>query len=160
MTVKTLSGSTFSIGPQVAGTVDTLAEFEALSYVEVGEVEDFGELGDESSVVSFAAVGDARVRKGKGARDGGTMVLVVGKDPLDAGQLALKAAERTTFEYAIKVELSDAPTAGHTNTTTYFRGLVMSQRDRYGQNDNIVRTVFNIGVNSAPIEVPAEEITT
>jgi hypothetical protein len=35
----------------------------------------------------------------------------------------------------------------------------MSQRDRLGSNDNIVRTVFNVGVNSKPIELPAEEFT-
>ena len=159
MTVKTLSGSKFSIGPAAASTVDTLAEFAALSYVLVGEVEDMGEMGDESSVVQFAAIGDARVRKGKGARDAGTQTVVVGKDPLDAGQQAMKAAEATQFEYAIKIELADAPTPNYLNTVFYYRGLVMSQRDRFGRNDDFVRTVFNVGVNSKPIEVPAAEFT-
>lgn len=156
--ITTLSGAKFFLGPVATKEVDTKTEYDALTYVEIGEVEDYGEIGDESSAVTFAAVGDARVRKLKGARDAGTMQLIVGKDALDPGQAALKAAEKTKFEYAFKIVLADAPDEDYTDTTYYFRALVMSQRDRLGTNDNVLRTVFNLGINSEMLEVPAEEI--
>jgi len=39
----------------------------------------------------------------------------------------------------------------------YFRGLVMSKGLRLGTNDNIMRRVFNIGVNTAITEEPADD---
>ena len=160
MTVKTLSGAKIYIGPAATEDTDTEAEYAALTpYVLVGEVEDMGELGDESPLVNFASIGDGRIRKLKGARDAGTMTIVTGKDPLDAGQAAMKAAERTKFEFAFKIELEDAPTEDYTDTIFYFRGLVASQRDRLGTNDNVIRTVFALAVNSEILEIPAEEIT-
>lgn len=156
MAVKTASGTKMWIGPQVTDATDTASEYEALTpYTEIKEIESFGEFGDESSSVTFASVGDARVRKSKGARDAGVMSVVCGRDPLDAGQLALKAAEKTNKEYAFKIQAADAPTNLYTDTFFYFRGLVMSARDNYGANDNIVRTTYNIGINSPITEVPS-----
>lgn len=155
MTVKTASGTKFYIGPQITDSTDTAGEYSALVYTEVKEVESYGEFGDSANPVTFAAVGDARVRKGKGARDAGNMALVVGRDPLDPGQIALAAAEKTNKEYAVKVVLADAPTDLYTNTTFYMRVLVMSAPNNVGNNDNIVRRTFNLGINSEVIEVPA-----
>lgn len=155
MTIASAAGAKAFIGTTVLATTESA--FAADAYVEIGQVEDLGELGDESEAITFASLGDARVRKLKGARDAGTLVLVVGRDPLDPGQIALKAAEKTSFEHNIKIVANDAPDADHTNSVYYFRGLVMSARDNYGQQNNVVRTTFNIGINSAIIEVPAEE---
>ncbi|WGD32014.1 iron ABC transporter substrate-binding protein [Ancylobacter sp. WKF20] len=155
MSIKSAAGTKIYIGTTTAATNET--QFAADTYVEVKEVEDLGELGDESEAISFAALGDARVKKLKGARDAGTLVLVVGRDPLDPGQIAMRSAEKNTFEYNFKVVANDAPDADHTNSIYYFRGLVMSARDNYGQQNNVVRTTFNIGINSAILELPAEE---
>lgn len=155
MSITSAAGSKVYIGTTIAA--DTAVEFAADTYVEIKQVEDLGELGDESEAISFAGVGNARVLKLKGARDAGTLVLVVGRDPLDAGQIAVKAAEKTNFEYNFKLVANDAPDADHTSSTYYFRGLVMSARDNYGQQNNVVRTTFNIGINSAIIELPSEE---
>ena len=51
-----------------------------------------GEFGDQSNDVTFAAIGDSRVRHAKGARDAGTLSLTCAHDPLDAGQAAMEAA--------------------------------------------------------------------
>lgn len=155
MSITSAAGAKVYIGTTVAATNET--QFAADTYVEIKHVEDLGELGDESEAINFAALGDARVRKLKGARDAGTLVLVVGRDPLDSGQLALKAAEKTSFDFNFKIVANDAPDADHTNSTYYFRGLVMSARDNYGQQNNVVRTTFNVGINSAVLEVPSEE---
>lgn len=153
MTIKTASGTRIWIGPAIANTVDTEAEFEVLTFVEIGEVETLGEFGDEANIVNFSAIGDGRVRKLKGARDAGSLPLTVGRDPMDVGQAALVLAEKTKFEYAIKIEAADKPTPSHSNTIYYFRGLITSRRENYGENDNVVRKSFNIGINSEVLEI-------
>lgn len=154
MAITTASGTKMYIGP--AGDLQSISPDQ---YTEIKEVQSYGEFGDESPVVTAASVGDARVRKLKGARDAGTMQLVCFRDPLDPGQIALKAAERTKFEYNFKVVAEDAPSEAYTDTVYTFQGLVMSARDNYGENDNIVTTTFQIGINSEITEVPAELIS-
>ncbi len=153
--ISTASGSKIYIGPAVTSATDTLMEFQQITaWVEIGLVENMGEVGDESAAVSGAAIGDSRIRKAKGARDAGTMALVCFHDPDDTGQLAVEDAETSDNNYAFKVVLADGP-AGETNSILYFRGLVMSQRINVGTNDNIMRRNFNIGVNSPVIYNPA-----
>lgn len=134
---------------------DTAAEYAALTWVEIGEVEDMGEFGDESSDVTFSAVSDGRVRHLKGVRDAGTLALVCGRDPLDAGHIALKAAEKTKFSYPIKVQAADAPSELYADSVYYFNAKIMSARDNYGSVDNVVRTSFSLGIDSPIIEVPS-----
>lgn len=169
MAVTTASGTRFFVGPATALTeIDfttaesALADFEAIasgSWVEVKEIEDYGAHGDESAEVTFASVGDARIRKFKGARNAGTMALIVGADPQDAGQLAMIAAEKTKFNYAFKIIYPDAPSEDFTNSVEYFLGLVMSRPKNVGTNDNVMRRTFNVGINSEVIEVLSEAVS-
>jgi hypothetical protein len=146
--IQTTSGSKFYISTTaVASTVDDVAGYEALTFTEVEEVEDLGNVGDVSTEVTGAAIGDSRIRKAKGARNAGTMnVICFDTVPLDAGQTALIAAEKTVSNYAFKIEFP--PPATGTAEIDYFRGLVMSNELRLGTNDNIRRRAYNIGVNS------------
>jgi hypothetical protein len=154
--ITTATGTQFFIGPTPAASVDTAGEYAALTpYVEVGLVETFGEFGDESSDVSFSSVGDSRVRHAKGARDAGTMAVTVGHDPSDAGQLALIAAEATNHNYAFKMIIPDGATTSSTNSIYYFKGLVKSKKLNVGGNDNVIKRMFNIGINSQIFEVPS-----
>lgn len=157
MTVKTTSGARVFIGTTTRlGSGSPAFAYADDTYTEVGEVENLGEFGDESAAVTFSAIGDARIRKLKGARDAGTLALVVGRDPLDVGQLALDAAEQTKFEYNFKVIAADAPSEDYTDSVFYFSGLVMSRRNQFGANDDITKKMYNIGINSALAEEPAE----
>lgn len=153
--IITASGTRFYIGAAATSTVDTIEEFEATSgWVEVGLVESLGEFGDQSNDVTFAAIGDSRMRHAKGARDAGTLQLTCAHDPLDSGQAAMEAAEATNNNYMFKVVLPDGP-AGYSDTILYFRGLVMSKRKNVGTNDNVVRNTYNIGINTEIFENPA-----
>ena len=107
--IETTSGTKFYISTvAAASTVDTLAEYEALSWQEVSEVEDLGNVGDVSSEVTGAAISDSRIRKAKGARNAGTMnVICFDTVPLDAGQTAVIAAEASNSNYAFKIELPE-----------------------------------------------------
>lgn len=155
--IYTASGTKFYISSTaVASTTDTLSEYEALTWTEVAEVEDLGNVGDVSNEVTAAALGDGRIRKAKGARNGGTMNIVcLHTSPLDAGQQAMMDAEETNDNYAFKIEMDDAPPPSGTGTVKYFRGLVMSQELRVGTNDNVMRWAFNVGVNSPQTVDPA-----
>jgi hypothetical protein len=157
MTITTATGCRYFIGGTTAIDYTTdaaaIAAFEAMTWVEIKEVEDGGEFGDESADVSFQSLGDGRVRHLKGARDAGTIALVVGDDPLDAGQLAVRAAEKTKFQYNFKVEYEDAPSALYENSVDYFRGLVMSARKNVGTGDNVLRRTFNIGISTEILTV-------
>lgn len=150
--VYTASGTKFYIGPSITGATDTLAEFISLdtggAFVEIGLVEDGGEYGDSASLVTFAALGDARIRASKGARDAGELPLVVGDDPTDPGQVALVAAEATNLNYAFKVVSPNRLNATGTDELEYFKVLVSSKRKRVGTNDNIVRRTFTAKINS------------
>lgn len=155
--IQTTSGARFFISnSSITSAIDSIAEFEATSqWIEIGLVEDLGELGDEASAVTGAAIGDGRIRKAKGARDAGTLAVICFHDPIDVGQLAVIAAEATNNNYGFKIILPDSPSGAYSDTIQYFRGLVMSKRLRLGTNDNIMRRMFNIGVNSEVFEDPA-----
>lgn len=157
MAITTATGAKYFIGGTNAIDYTTdagaIAAFEALTWVEIKEVEDGGEFGDESADVTFQSLGDGRVRHLKGARDAGTIALVVGDDPLDAGQLAVRAAEKTKFQYNFKVEYEDAPSALYENSVDYFRGLVMSARKNVGTGDNVLRRTFSIGISTRILTV-------
>jgi hypothetical protein len=153
MSVTTAAGSKVSIGPTTAAA--NLAAYQALSYVEVGEVQNLGEFGDQANDVTFIALSNSRVRHFKGARDAGVLALVVGRDPLDVGQIALRAAEKTKFSYAFKVLAADAADANDPDSEFYFHALVQSARDTFGEADNVVMTTFNLGIVTEIFEDPS-----
>jgi hypothetical protein len=134
--------------------VNAIAFFAAISdWVEVEELEDLGELGDTSEAITFT------VRKLKGPRDAGTQTVVVGRDPLDDGQQAFIAAEKTKFDFPVKIELADARTEDYTNSVLYYAGMVQGAPVNLGNVTNVVRRTFTVGINTAIFEVPSEEIT-
>lgn len=147
--INTSLGARFYISnASVLDTVDTVAEFEALTWVEVDPVENLGDFGDEAAAVTFSALKDGRVRKLKGARDAGTLAVVVGHNPSQTGQTQMITAEGTKFNYGFKVEVPDAPSELYSNSVFYFRGKVMSKRMNVGANGDVVKRTFNVGVDS------------
>lgn len=159
MTVATAAGSKIYIassgGAPDPGTPANQTAYEALTYTEIGEVEDLGEFGDEAGQATFTALGDRRVRKFKTTFDGGEISIVCGSDPADTGQTYLSEALAEDFDYPFKITLNDEITVGGTPTTLYCYGRVMSKRRNVGNVENVVRQSFTVGVNSAFIEVAA-----
>lgn len=153
MAVTSATGAKVYISTTSAAT--TQSAFAALTWVEIKEIESIGDFGDESSSVTFTSLSDSRIRKYKGARDAGTIAVVCGNLATDPGQLAAVAAEKTKFDYPIKIVLADAADANDTNSTFYFQGQVMSAKLNVGGNDAIIKRTFNLAINSAVIEVPS-----
>lgn len=154
MSLTTTSGAKIFIGTVAAAA--NLAQYEADTYKEIGYVEDLGEFGDESAEVEILTISDARKRRIKGSRDAGLLNLVCGRDPLDDGQRALIAAEKTEHEYNLKVVANDAP-AGGTPSTYFMRVLVMSARLNFSGADDVTRINFALAINTDILEVTAED---
>lgn len=140
------------IGPPIASSVDTLAEFLALdignAFVEVELIESLAPYGDSSGEVNFSSLKDGRVRKAKGSRNAGNPEMVVGYDYSDPGQAALRAAQKTNLKYAIKVMLPNPLSPGGDGQIDYFRALVMTDPKNVGNADNVVRQTFQFGIDS------------
>jgi len=145
MAIGTSEGSQFFIGPVT--TVATQAGLAALTFVEVNNVESLGEFGPASQDVTFTPLKGPSVQHLKGAIDNGMLPVVCAADPLDAGQVALRAAADTKFEYAVKIVLNDEADGNDTPTTFYGRGPVFGKRANVGGANDVGKRTFNIGLN-------------
>lgn len=151
MSINASAGAKIYIGPTTAAA--NAAAYAALTWVEVKEVETIGELGDASSAITFTSLSDARVRKLKGARDAGDFSITCASDPLDAGQLAVIAAEATKFSYAVKVLLEDSADANDTDSVFYFHAKVMSAKLNTGGVNDVTKRTFAFAIDTAIIPV-------
>lgn len=150
MSVNTAAGTRIFIGPEDQANLPlTISEYDALAWVELGEVEDAGTFGDQWNTQGFTALKDSRVRRFKTTRDAGETTFVVGFDGDDVGQTAFEMAVESKFNFPIRVELPDKQTELGNGTTFYFRSQVNSNRINVGGNDNVVRMNVNIAINSA-----------
>lgn len=139
MTIGATTGAKIYIGP-ANEVADDSAEFEALTYVEVGDIESIGAFGDTSATIEFTSLSDARVRKRKGVRNAGDIPVVVADNPTDAGQTALIAAEASPGAFAFK-----SVTA---TRTRYFRALVASAQDSEKAANGILKVTYTLLVDS------------
>ncbi|WP_296257716.1 MULTISPECIES: phage tail tube protein [unclassified Pseudomonas] len=156
MSITTSAGIRFLIGPahnttygeDDAGRAAALTALKALTYVEVGEVEDAGEIGDEASTSDFTALANRRKRKVKGTFDAGTQQITLGSDPTDAGQKAVKAAQRSDDNYAVQIDYGDGE-------ADFYTGQVLTFRKQIGTAEAIRKTTVSIAINSAIYEQEA-----
>lgn len=156
MAISTVSGWQVQIGPVVATPPVSSTAYAALTpYTALGEVENIGEFGDEANAVTFLSLSAGRVRKAKGARNAGDVVITCGRDALDAGQVAMKAAEGTSFQYAFRITANDKLDANDTNSIFYFTALVGRARNTAGGADDVTKIAFTLAINSLIVEVPA-----
>ena len=153
--VYSANGAKLFIGPSVTPTTDTVAEFAALTWTEVGNVQSLGEYGDEAQDIPFTALGDGRTRHAKGSRDASVISVVVGRDGTDTGQIALSAAEATNNNFGFKIVLPNRLTSGGTDEINYFRANVRSKRKNVGSANNVIMDTYNVGISSPVYEVAA-----
>lgn len=151
MDISTTAGAKVSITTAGVDTsvTDTLAEFAALSYTEIKQVESLGDFGDTANIVTFTSLADARVRKIKGSRDAGEVSLVCAYVADDPGQVLAITNEQTKLNYGVKVELADkGPGSGALNTIIYFAGPVNSAAFSVGEADNVVRLNITLPITT------------
>jgi hypothetical protein len=155
MAVHTSSGCRLYIGPVAASSIDTEAEFEALSYTEISQIQDLGEFGDVAEGISFSVINDERQQHRKGSQDGGVLPLILSYDLGDAGQAALKVASASRSNYAFKILFGGTPGVPPTEEAFYFRGRVLRFRTEVGGPDRVLSVNSEIAINSAIIHADA-----
>jgi hypothetical protein len=134
------------------------AGYEALTWVEVGNIVTLPDFGITDNMVTQDYTNTDVSQRQKGFRQASDTEIVVGRDYDDAGQDALRAAAATRYNYAFKLESSDAPDGDTTNTIRYSRGIIGGPNFTGGGGEDFDNETFQLGLNQAPIIVDPEAI--
>lgn len=158
MTIYATNGAKLYIGAALAAksTDFVAADFTPQTWVEIGETEGLGSVGDSSSEITFDSIAASRTRRLKGTRNAGSMEVVCGIDYADAGQIAVIAAEKTPHDYAFRLVLNDAPPGG-TPSMRYFVAKVASAVEALDSANSVMKLNATLWVNSNVVKVDADE---
>lgn len=156
MTIYATNGAKLYIGGALAAkSADFVeADFTSQTWVEIGEVEALGTVGDTSAEITFDSISANRTRRLKGTRNAGSMEVVMGIDYEDPGQIALIAAEKTIHDYAFRIVMNDAP-AGGTASERLFVAKVGSAAEALETANNVMKLNASLWVNSNVVHVDA-----
>lgn len=156
MTIYATNGAKLYIGTALATrSADfVVADFASQTWVEIGEVEALGTVGDTSAEITFDSISTNRTRRLKGTRNAGSMEVVCGIDYEDPGQIALIAAEKTIHDYAFRIVMNDAP-AGGTPSERLFVAKIGSAAEALETANNVMKLNASLWVNSNVVHVDA-----
>jgi hypothetical protein len=129
----------------------TLAQFQALEWLEVKAVGSVGETGTNTNVVSYDTLGTDVTLKSKGISNAGDPEIEMARIPADPGQVQMRAAAATRNSFAYKYEKDDAITTTGNGTTFYNRGIVTGPRHPNGRNEDFELEIFVLGLNQKEI---------
>lgn len=65
-TISAVAKTKLYVGGVTSG--QELTDYEAATFIEVTELADIGEFGDEANIITFETIGDGRVKKAVGTR--------------------------------------------------------------------------------------------
>lgn len=128
-------------------------QYEALNWKEVKNVGSVGEAGTNTNVVSYDELATDVDQKQKGRSNAGDPVIECARNATDGGQIAMRAAALTRFNYAFKFEYADKPSDDYTNTIVYNRGIVAGPVRPNGRNEDFIVENFTLGLNQREIVV-------
>lgn len=156
MTIYATNGAKLYIGGALAAkSADFVeADFTSQTWVEIGEVEALGTVGDTSAEITFDSISANRTRRLKGTRNAGSMEVVMGIDYEDPGQIALIAAEKTIHDYAFRIVMNDAPSGG-TASERLFVAKIGSAAEALETANNVMKLNASLWVNSNVVHVDA-----
>ena len=149
----TLSGRKLFVCETPQPTELNQAQFEALTYVEVGDVGSIGETGTATNILTYDTLADEVSQKQKGLSNAGDPVIELARNPTDVGQIAIKAMALTKFKYAFKIEDADKPQASYTNTIRFQRGVVAGPTNPGGRVEDFILEMYTLGLEQVEIKV-------
>lgn len=165
MAIGTFAGGKLFIGTTAAidytSRPATIASFESdmlNNGLEIGGLNNMGEIGAAANVVQFPLVSDDFVAKSKGTRNAGDPAVIVGRLSDDPGQIRVREAEATKYYYNFKLELEDAENEMMTNTVIYFRALVAGIPNQFGGNEDFVTETYTLAIYPRPTFVESSPI--
>lgn len=160
-----VAGNKIAIGPAVNDVPDdddiTLTEFTGITsgnWAEIDGWQTMGAHGDSKTLITEPLINRKREAKTGGTTNGGSMQnnFIIIRD--DLGQIAVRAAAKTNYNYPIRITYDDAPPGvGSTPTVEYFYAMVMSASEAGGgaNTSQLLNATFEI--NSASVFVEAAE---
>lgn len=154
-----VAGSKIFIGGVKATQIAdfSASDFSSVVWVEIDGWSQMGAIGDSAQVINTELINRGRTVKQKGTRNAGSMENVFAEIAGDAGQAALIAAEKTSSNYAFKIEGDDAATSPASPTPqpskVYFVGLVTSAQKAGGTANTVKNLNVTIEINSNVVDV-------
>lgn len=127
-------------------TAMTSTAFALMSYSEIGEVDEIPEFGAEYSIIKRTPLSSRRVRKLKGSKDTGSLMLKAAKVPGDDGHADCTAALDDDSAQSFYIELSDG-------TKMYFTALVSAYKTNIGSAESFTGAMIGLEIDSDVIEV-------
>lgn len=129
MALGTVAGTTVGVSAVLPATY-TVAGYAALTFTNIGNIEDGGEHGREYAEVTFNPIDTRGTQKFKGSFNEGSKTLSIGYNSDDAGMIVLKTALNSDNDYAFKVAYPDGD-------IDYFIAKVMTVTKATGGVDSI-----------------------
>jgi hypothetical protein len=106
MGLSTVAGTTVGISASTPATFNE-AGYEALSFTNIGNIEDGGEHGRVYAEVTSNPIDTRGTKKYKGSFNEGTKSLSITYDSDDAGMILLKTALNSDNDYSFEVQYPD-----------------------------------------------------
>lgn len=144
---QTTSGTQLFVSLAKPATHDK-AGYEALTWIEIGEVTDFSDYGRVYNPVNADYLNQRRTAKFKGNYNEGDPTITVTRNGDDAGQVACETARDMDEDVSFKV-------LDQKGAADYFDALVMSYNKIVGAADNMLTASIQVGINTDIVEVPA-----
>lgn len=149
--VRTSAGSSLAICAAAPATYN-LVGFQALTFVEVGEITDLGEFGRQYELVTHNALAARRTVKRKGSYNDGSITLPLARDVEDDGQVLLKAASLSDDSYSYRITTQDG-------TDFYFSAQCMSFTNVIGGTNSITGHNAMLEIDNDILEASAVSYT-
>ena len=148
MALQTSTGIKYYVSAATPATNDKVG-YDALTWTQVAEVESLGTYGATQTEVNFTNLEDGQLRKFKGSTNNGSMVVDMGYDDADAGQLLMASGAggaNNLVVYSHKVEYPSG-------TIDAFQGYIFGYDKTVGAIDNVVKSSSTVGLNTTPIDI-------
>lgn len=143
----------------IATDIADKAAGEAITWIEIGRVVSFPDFGVSENTVSQDYVNTDVSQAQKGFVKGSTSDIMLGFDPTDAGQVALRAAAAGRLNWPLKLESSDSSNpVTTTNTVRYARCLINKANFAGGGGEEFDNETFPVTLNQIPVVVYPEAI--
>lgn len=127
--------------------------YEALTWVQVKGIGQHGQTGVSTNLLTYNTWDTSVAQKAKGVSDAGSPDVELARIPSDPGQILMRAACLTNFNYAFKLERNDRNIVAGTPTIVYNRGLVVGPKRPNGRNEDFDLEMFTLGLNQLEIVV-------
>jgi hypothetical protein len=141
MGVGTVAGTKIGISAVLPATYN-VAGYVALTFTNIGNIEDGGEHGREYAEVTFNPIDTRGTQKFKGSFNEGSKTLSIGYDSDDAGMVLLKTALNNDNDYAFEVEYPDGD-------IDYFPAKVMTLTKSTGGVDTIRMASVTLAITTS-----------